>query len=289
MSNLSNQVANRPAQMSPQEASLKNLIVQMTPAIKRALPNVGMTADRFSRIAITAIQQTPKLAQTTQQSFIAALIQSASLGMEPNTPLQQAFLIPYGSVTQFQLGYQGILELARRTGLYKNIYAMEVYEEDTLERTYGMDPTLVHKPSDDVKPGEKPVGYYGVYTLKDGGGFFLYWTRERMEAFGKKYSKSYKSGPWQTAFDEMAKKTMIKQVLKDAPKSSEFASTLAKDSSVLAFDETTEKVVKDITQTSTEEDDTQPETPAVDPKIAKQAEDYFAGQDDGAADAEPTE
>lgn len=260
--------------MSPQEQGLKSLIVQMTPAIKRALPNVGMTPERFTRIAITAIQQTPKLADTEPQSFIAALIQSASLGLEPNTALQQAFLIPYGKQTQFQLGYQGLLTLARRTGLYENIYAMEVYPDDKLEVTYGLHPDLVHEPSPDTSEGTTPKGYYGVYTLKGGGGFFVYWTRQKMESHARKFSKSYNNGPWQTSFDEMAKKTMIKQVLKYAPRATELAETVAKDDSVLKLDETSDQVVKDITASASENEDEPKNEPAkADKSIAEEAAD----------------
>lgn len=65
-----------------------DLIKVMAPEIKKALPSV-MTPDRFSRIAISAVHNTPKLAECTPISFLSALMNSAQLGLGPNTPLGQ--------------------------------------------------------------------------------------------------------------------------------------------------------------------------------------------------------
>lgn len=70
-----------------------------------------MTPERFMRMALSAINNTPKLAECTQISFLAALMNAAQLGLEPNTPLGQAYLIPYNNKgtmeCQFQIGYKG--------------------------------------------------------------------------------------------------------------------------------------------------------------------------------------
>lgn len=90
-------------------AGLKGYVNQMLPAIKRALPGV-MTPERFTRIVLTALSSNPELQQCTPESFCGAMMTAAQLGLEPNTPLGQAYLIPYrnnrkGVVEcQFQLG-----------------------------------------------------------------------------------------------------------------------------------------------------------------------------------------
>ncbi|CAM5244876.1 hypothetical protein LSPH24S_06379 [Lysinibacillus sphaericus] len=106
-----------------------------------------MDADRIARIALTAVRATPKLLECDQMSFLAALMQSAQLGVEPNTGLGQAYLIPYGKQVQFQLGYKGLIDLAVRSGQYKAIYAHEVYKEDEFSFAYGLHKDLVHVPS----------------------------------------------------------------------------------------------------------------------------------------------
>ena len=74
--------------------SLTDMIKAMEPEIKRALPSV-LTPERFTRMALSAVNNTPELAACTPMSFIAALMNAAQLGLEPNTPLGQAYLIPY--------------------------------------------------------------------------------------------------------------------------------------------------------------------------------------------------
>jgi len=212
--------------------TLFDLIKQMEPQIKRALPG-QMSVERFSRVAMTAVRTNPKLQQCTPDSFVAAMMQSAQLGLEPNTPLGQAYLIPYGSEVQFQLGYQGMLTLAYRTGEYRSISAYAVYSNDKFEYELGLEEKLVHKPA--RKPEGEPEYYYAVYRLQNGGRGFVVMSREQIEAHRDKYSPSATKGkhsPWTTDFVGMAKKTTLKQLLKYAPKSVEFASQLAADETV---------------------------------------------------------
>ncbi len=95
----------------------------------KALPSV-MTPERFTRIVLTAIRNNQKLAQCDKGSFFAAVMSSAQLGLEPNTPLGQAYLIPYGNECQFQIGYKGLIDLAYRSGEVSIIQAQTVYEKD---------------------------------------------------------------------------------------------------------------------------------------------------------------
>ncbi len=76
--------------------SIAELIKAMEPEIRKALPEV-ITPERFTRMALSALNTTPKLRECTQMSFLAALMNAAQLGLEPNTPLGQAYLIPYNN------------------------------------------------------------------------------------------------------------------------------------------------------------------------------------------------
>lgn len=112
--------------------SIPDMIKALEPEIKKALPTI-LTPERFTRIALSAINNTPKLAECSPMSFIAALMNAAQLGLEPNTPLGQAFLIPYkakGNLEcQFQLGYRGMIDLAYRNEHVQSIEAHTVYEK----------------------------------------------------------------------------------------------------------------------------------------------------------------
>ena len=209
--------------------SMVGLIRRMEPQIRKALPSV-ITPERFTRIVLTALSSNPKLQACTPMSVMGAMMQAAQLGVEPNTPLGQAYLIPYGNVCQFQLGYKGLIDLAYRSGEASSIQAHEVHENDTFTYEYGLEPKLRHVPA---QTDRGPVTfYYAVLKLKNGGVGFEVMSREDVEKFAMKKSKAYHNGPWQTDFDEMAKKTVLKKVLKYAPLKTEFARAVASDESV---------------------------------------------------------
>nr|DAV65265.1 MAG TPA: RecT protein [Caudoviricetes sp.] len=209
--------------------TMQGLIKAMEPQVRKALPSV-ITPERFTRMVLTALSTTPKLQTCTPQSFLGAMMQAAQLGVEPNTPLGQAYLIPYGNVCQFQLGYKGLMDLAYRSGEVSSIQAHEVNENDVFEYEYGLEPKLKHVPAQ--KDRGNVIMYYAVLKLKNGGVGFEVMSREDVEKFAMKKSKAYRSGPWQTDFDEMAKKTVLKKVLKYAPLKTEFARAVATDETV---------------------------------------------------------
>lgn len=224
-----NKITERTQAGKKQPLSIKDYIKAYKGEIARALPKV-MTPERFSRIALTALTQTPKLQQCEAGSFIASMLTAAQLGLEPNTPLGQAYLIPYGSRCQFQIGYKGLLELAHRSGEMKNIEAHVVYEHDEFEFEYGLESKLRHKPA--MTGRGDPVWVYAVYRLNNGGYAFEVMSWEDCLAHGKRYSQSYSKGPWQAQPEEMAKKTVLKRLLKYAPLKTEFTVAAAKDEKV---------------------------------------------------------
>lgn len=190
-----------------------------------ALPK-HINTDRFVRIAITTIRQNPKLAQCSQESLLGALMVSAQLGLEPGT-LGQCYLIPYGRECQFQIGYKGMIELLRRSGQLKDIYAYSVYENDDFEITYGLDRNLIHKPN--LANKGDFLGCYCVAILKDDTRAFEYMSKEEIEAHAKKFSKTFGNGPWKTDFEAMSHKTVVKKMLKWLPLSVEFLENVEKD------------------------------------------------------------
>lgn len=226
---------NRAVTENKQPKNMKDWIVAMKPQIEAALPSV-ITPERFTRMALTAVSSNPKLANCTPKSFMGALMNAAQLGLEPNTPLGQAYLIPYKNKgvdeVQFQIGYKGLVELAHRSGEFKNIEARVVYENDTFEYEYGLEPKLVHKPA--MKDRGKPIYYYAVFTLVNGGFGFEVMSKEDIDIHKNKYSQAAgsKYSPWNTNFDEMAKKTVLKRVLKYAPIRTEFARKINNDETI---------------------------------------------------------
>ena len=220
---------------NPGKKTLTDMIKVMEPEIKKALPSV-LTPERFTRMILSAVSTTPQLQACTPQSFLGAMMTAAQLGMEPNTPLGQAYLIPYKNKgvdeVQFQLGYKGMIDLAYRSGQVSTIQAHTVRENDRFEYELGLDPKIVHVPA--TRDRGDPTHFYAVVKMKDGGYSFAVMSVEDVRAHGKRYSKSYSSGysPWSTNFEEMAKKTVLKKALKYAPMKTEFVRELAQDQTI---------------------------------------------------------
>lgn len=212
-----------------------SMIKQMDGAVKRALPSV-MTPERFIRIAVSALSTTPKLQECHPMTFIGAMMTAAQLGLEPNTPLGQAYLIPFWNgktkrlECQFQLGYKGMIDLAYRSNQISSIQAHVVRENDKFSYSYGLEPTLSHVPA--LTERGAPVSVYAVFKTKDGGFGFKVMSWEEVMQHGQRFSKVYESGPWKTNPEEMAKKTVLKAVLKYAPLSSEFVKGTVADGTV---------------------------------------------------------
>lgn len=215
-----------------EQKTMQQYIKSMEKEIAKALPSV-ITPERFTRIVLSAISVNPKLGSCTPASFLGAMMTSAQLGLEVNTPLGQAYVLPYSNKgvleAQFQLGYKGLIDLAYRSGEVEVIQAHVVYENDEFTCEYGLDPKLIHKPAD--KDRGEPVKVYAIFKTKSGGYGFEVMSMDDVRRHAAKYSKSYNSNisPWKTNFEEMAKKTVLKRVLKYAPLKSDFVRAAVQD------------------------------------------------------------
>ena len=224
-------IQNQVATTSSGKKSMQQYIKSMEGEIKKALPSV-MTPERFTRMVLSALSVNPKLASCTPASFLGAMMNAAQLGLEPNTPLGQAYLIPYGNLVQFQIGYKGLIDLAYRSGEVELVQAHIVYENDEFECEFGLEPKLVHKPADSNR-GE-PVKVYAMFKTKSGGYGFEVMSMDDVRKHAEKYSQAAKSSssPWKTTFEEMAKKTVLKKTLKYAPMKSDFVKAVVQDGTV---------------------------------------------------------
>lgn len=215
--------------------SMQTYIKSMEGEIKKALPSV-LTPERFTRMVLTALSVNPKLGECTPASFLGSMMNAAQLGVEPNTPLGQAYILPYNNKgvmeAQFQLGYKGLIDLAYRSGEVEVVQAHIVYENDEFVCEYGLDPKLSHKPASSDR-GE-PIKVYAVFKTKNGGYGFEVMSMDDVRKHAAKYSKAYNSSfsPWKTNFEEMAKKTVLKKVLKYAPLKSDFVRAVVQDNTI---------------------------------------------------------
>lgn len=223
--------------VAPEKAAdtVGNLIDRLKPQITKALPS-QVSADRFLRVCMTTLRTSGKLVKCDPQSLMAALLTAAQLGLEPSI-LGQCYLIPYGNKVEFQIGYKGMIDLARRSGELQTIYASIFYKEEIeagrFDYSEGTDLFIRHKPMIDlVDP--MPVGAYAVARFKDGGFQFVVMGKhviEKIKASSK--TNKYPDSPWNKWPEEMWKKTAIRRLFKMLPISVELASKVMDNDQVI--------------------------------------------------------
>jgi recombination protein RecT len=203
---------------------MAEIIQKMTPQIALALPK-HMTGDRMARIVLTAIRINPELAECTQASFVGCVLSCAQLGLEPNTPLGLAYLIPRQNnktgkkECTLQLGYQGMLELAGRAGV--TVYGYLVRQGDDFRVKLGTDPSVDHVQSDAPDREAKPITHaYAVSVTPDGRKQFTVLSIAEINT-RRDRSPAAKSGPWVTDYAAMCLKTAVRAHFRWMPKSTE--------------------------------------------------------------------
>lgn len=213
-------------------ANLVALIERMKPEMLRALPR-HITPDRMSRIVLTAIRTTPKLEQCTPSSFLACAMSLAQLGLEPNTPLGFAYLIPRNMENKrtgrkemtctLIIGYQGMMDLARRSGQVLGLRAHAVRQGDEFRYSLGAAPMIHHVPSEDPEREARPITHaYAVASIRDGGEAFAVLSLAQINA-RRNRSMAKDAGPWRTDFEAMCLKTAMRALFPWIPKSAEMA------------------------------------------------------------------
>lgn len=198
------------------------------------LPKIGITPERMLQVAFNAFNTTPKLLECTPQSLFKSLVQCASLGLEPNTPLGQAYLLPFknnktnSTDVQLIIGYKGFLSLSRRSGELRSMSSHVVYKGDQFEYKLGTDEKIDHVPCGETDDN-KITHAYAVANFKDGGYAFEVMTISQIKSIQKR-SKSSGVGPWVTDFAQMCRKTVIRRLMNYLPLSIEIQRAVAVDS-----------------------------------------------------------
>jgi len=213
---------------APKDTSLKGLLSQenIKEQISRALPT-HLSADRFLRIAMTALLKTPKLAQCSQASFMKCLLDLSSLGLEPDG--RRAHLIPYGTEATLIIDYKGLSELAMRSGIVANIHADVICENDKFSYNKGQ---VMEHTIDFKQPRGAVYAAYATCRFKDGTEKSEVMDKGDIEGIRKR-SKSGSNGPWVTDWNEMAKKTVFRRLSKWLPISAEFRDAVEKDDDLI--------------------------------------------------------
>lgn len=168
-------------------------------------------ADAFVTSLIDLYSSDDYLKTCEPRDVMMEALKAAILQLPINKALGYAYIVPFNKKPTFVIGYKGLIQMAMNTGLYVNLNAGTIYEGMELKQNYLAGTFEVH--GDPIS--DKAVGYFAYFKLVNGMEKALYMTREEMEVYGKKYSPSYNSkfSPWQTEFEKMAHKTVMRQLL----------------------------------------------------------------------------
>ena len=145
------------------------------------------------------------------QAVVMEALKAATLKLPINKNLGFAYIVPYAGSPQMQIGYKGYIQLAMRTSQYRFINADVVLEGELK----GHNKITGEIDLTGEATSDKIVGYFAYIETVNGFKKPLYWSKEKVTAHAKRYSKSYnsKTSAWQTNFDEMALKTMLRNLL----------------------------------------------------------------------------
>lgn len=148
-------------------------------------------------------------------AVIMEALKAATLRLPINKNLGFAYIVPYRNKgkaePQMQIGYKGLIQLAMRTGEYRYLNADVVYEGEL--KSY--DKLTGHLDLNGERKSDKVVGYFAYLQLLNGFSKAVYWTKDQVIEHAKRFSKSYSSqfSPWQTDFDAMALKTVLRNLI----------------------------------------------------------------------------
>lgn len=214
---------------------------------KRIADLIGSRAPQLTTSLVTALNNNESLANCSPQSVLNAALTAASMDLPINPNLGFAYIIPYGKVAQFQIGYKGIIQLAQRSGFYKTINASDVREGEIKGRNRLTGEIDFEWIEDADERAKKPViGFVGYFELMNGFRKTLYMSVPEIEAHAFEYSKSYaydkskgySSSNWTTNFSAMAIKTVLKLLIsKYGPQNTMLQEAMVKDQAVIEGDE----------------------------------------------------
>jgi recombination protein RecT len=232
--------------------SIRDQIQDMQQQFQMAAPR-GVEAAQLVRDALTCLRTIKNLDKAEPKSVLGALMTAAQLGLRPGV-LGHCWPLPFwdarmewvdetgrtrkgGHKAQLIIGYQGLVELAHRSGRVADIIARTVYAEDTFDVDYGLADKLVHKPNLFAEDRGAPIAYYAIVRLVNGGHAFYVMGHREMERYrdenaSAKTKEGVIVGPWRDNFEGMALKTCVRQLAKWMPKSTELAMAIEVDGAV---------------------------------------------------------
>jgi recombination protein RecT len=213
-------------------AVIRQNLEVMAPQFKAALP-AHVSVEKFSRVAMTAIQNNPQLQNADRASLFGAVVKLAQDGLLPDG--REAALVMFGNKAQAMPMIAGVLKKIRQSGEVSKISAQVVYENDHFKVSYGFDEDVEHNPPSLDKPRGNPIGAYATAVLKDGSRLLEVMSLEEIEKV-RNVSRASKNGPWVQWWGEMARKTVMRRLSKRLPMSTDLEESVFQRDETMAAD-----------------------------------------------------
>jgi recombination protein RecT len=202
---------------------VRNQLTAMTPQFAAALPK-HVDAARFVRVVMTAVQMTPALLDADRRTLFASAMRASQMGLLPDG--REGAIVTFKNQAQFMPMVAGIMKLVRNSGEISTWSVQAVYENDAFDFCLGDEEHITHKPA--LANRGKLIAVYSIVTMKDGEKSREVMSVEDVNAIRAR-SRSGNSGPWQTDYSEMAKKTVVRRHSKRLPLSTDIDGMIKED------------------------------------------------------------
>ena len=228
-----------------------------TPAMKKKFTDIlHEKSDAFMGSLLTLVGGDDYLSTAEPMTIIASALKAATMDLPIDKNLGYAYIVPFNrkekvgkdwithNEAQFILGYKGYIQLAQRSGQYKALNAIEIYEGQLIE----WNPLTEEFQFDyNAKQSDRVIGYVGFFELLNGFKKTVYWTKQEVEAHRIKHAKGFDktklTGAWKENYDAMAIKTVLRNMLaKWGILSVEMQNAVTSDERVFRFDENNDLV-----------------------------------------------
>lgn len=222
-----------PPTLTPRQA-IRATIDAYKPVIAKLLVGTGVSEETFTAQLANAYRANPGLWNCEPETVLAASLRCAQLGLAPNDVRNLAWIIPYGREAQFQIGYGGIMELARRAVPGLRFDGRPVYPNDVFDVDYGRAEPLTHRPAVALgfERGGDAYAWYVRAIYPDGSIQIHVLDRDGVE-YHRSFSKVKKGGMWETSYDAAALKSVVLDMKRWLPSSAQLVAAFASDEEVL--------------------------------------------------------
>jgi recombination protein RecT len=249
----------------PQQPTIYQTLEKMRPQIARAVPR-HIDPDRMLRMMFTELRETPELSRAPMDSLLGALMTAAQLGLEIGNKLGHVYLIPRRIKGQpeivFVIGYRGLVDLAFRSGMVRELSALCVWRGEPFAWRAGDDPRIEHEPDPDADAREENFRCaYAIGKLTTGGTERVVIGRRHIARARQGSAIGEGKGPWASDWEAMVSKTAIRRLAALLPLSAEMRGALVMDERpavpmlpdrVLSIDEAAARVSESVVEVEPE-------------------------------------